>query len=151
VLQLESILTRLTEPYIRTIKQDRRAVLFGLHQCCATGVPPQRFRCAANFYKKLHIRTFCCKKATSYISSSIVFPNMSNVLFSYACILTGQRFVCRYILWPWRVSYPLFVRRNFVVCRHVSLTNQGVPRVKKGCGTLDYTNVQKVLFLPHTA
>jgi hypothetical protein len=28
-----------------------------LEQCSATGVPPQVFRCAANFYKKLYICT----------------------------------------------------------------------------------------------
>jgi hypothetical protein len=38
------------------------------------------------------------------------------------------------------VSYPLFVRRNFVVCRHVTLTNQAVPLVKKVSGTLHQGN-----------
>jgi hypothetical protein len=28
-----------------------------LNQCSASGVPPQGFRCAANLYKKLNIRT----------------------------------------------------------------------------------------------
>jgi hypothetical protein len=31
-----------------------------------------------------------------------------------------------------------------VVCRNVSVTNQSVPRVKKGCGTLTY--VPRILF-----
>jgi hypothetical protein len=30
---------------------------YSLEQCSATGVPPQGFGCAANFYKKLRIRT----------------------------------------------------------------------------------------------
>jgi hypothetical protein len=38
-----------------------------LSQCSATGVPPQGFRCAANFYKKLHIRTFCYKMAIYFL------------------------------------------------------------------------------------
>jgi hypothetical protein len=37
------------------------------------------------------------KKAVCYISASIVFYNMCNVLFSYACILIGQVFIYRYI------------------------------------------------------
>lgn len=41
-------------------------------------------------------------------------------------------------LWPYIVLYRLFVRRNFVVCCHVSLTNEGVPRVEIICGTMLY-------------
>jgi hypothetical protein len=72
------------------------------------------------------------KKAISYISSSIVYSNMCNVLLPYACILIGQVFIYvdTYLL-SCIVSYLLFVRRHFVVCRHVSLINQGVLRVKK--------------------
>lgn len=32
--------------------------------------------------------------------------------------------------------YPLSMKQNFVVCHHVSLTNQGVPQVRKGRETL---------------
>jgi hypothetical protein len=31
-------------------------------QCSATGVPPQGFRCVANFYKKMYIRTLYLEK-----------------------------------------------------------------------------------------
>jgi hypothetical protein len=39
-------------------------------------------------------------------------------------------------LGPSIISYPLFVRRNLVMCRRVPLTYPGVPRVTKVCGTL---------------
>jgi hypothetical protein len=68
-----------------------------LDQCSATGVPPQGFRCAANFYKKLHILTLYLGKGNFYLSSSIVSSNVCNFLFSYACILMGHIFICRYI------------------------------------------------------
>jgi hypothetical protein len=49
-------------------------------------------------------------------------------LFSNACILKGMCMcMCMYVyvyvdtyLWPCIVAYPLFVRRHFVVCRHMS-------------------------------
>jgi hypothetical protein len=40
---------------------------------------------------------------------------------------------------PCIVWYPLIVRQNFVVCRHVCLISYGVSRVKEGYGTLPYT------------
>jgi hypothetical protein len=42
------------------------------------------------------------------------------VMLPYACILTGQAFTRRYILTAMYSLQPHFMRRNFVVCRHVS-------------------------------
>jgi hypothetical protein len=105
-----------------------------LRNRCTAARAATTLQVAANFYKKLHIRTKYLEKGNTYLSSSIVLFDMCNILFSYACILIGQAFICRYM--PCIVSYPLFVRRHFVVCRHVSLTNRCVPRVKKVFGTL---------------
>jgi hypothetical protein len=68
-----------------------------------------RNRCAANFYKELHIRPLWLEKCNilSFLrefvththtgSLSIVLFNMCYVLFSYACFLIGQGFICRHI------------------------------------------------------
>jgi hypothetical protein len=56
---------------------------------------------------------------------------MWNVLFSFACILIGQGFTRDTYSWPCIVLYPLFVRWNFVVCHHVSLTKRVCRRWKK--------------------
>jgi hypothetical protein len=55
----------------------------------------------------------------------------------YTPASTGRGFVSRYMFMVMCVvPYPLSVRRNFVVCRHVSLTNQGVLGLENVCGTL---------------
>jgi hypothetical protein len=43
-----------SETLVTTYKSTRRCCL---DQCFSTGAPPQGFRCATNFYKKLYIRT----------------------------------------------------------------------------------------------
>jgi hypothetical protein len=69
-----------------------------------------------------------CKVVTISISVlqpahtlSIVLFNMCNVLFSYACTLTGQGFICRYIFMVIYSFVPQFREAKFC----------GVPRVKK--------------------
>jgi hypothetical protein len=57
---------------------------------------------------------------------------VSTGLHSYRAIYTHARTHTH--LWPC-ILYPLFVRLNFVVCRQVSLTNQGMLWVKNVCGT----------------
>jgi hypothetical protein len=46
-------------------------------------------------------------------SSSIVLSNMHCVLFSYACILIGQGFICRYIFMAMYSSVPIFREATF--------------------------------------
>jgi hypothetical protein len=53
------------------------------------------------------------KKAISYVSSSIVFSNMCNVLFSYACILIEQVCICRYIFMAVYSFVPPFREATF--------------------------------------
>jgi hypothetical protein len=43
--------------------------------------------------------------------------------------LLGKDLYVDTYVWSFIISYPLFVRRNFVVFRHVSSINKGVPRV----------------------
>jgi hypothetical protein len=83
-------------------------------QCDATGVPPQGFRCAANFGKKLHIRTLWLEKGNFHLSSSMVLSNMCNILFSYACILIGKVFICRYIFMAMYSFVPPFREATFI-------------------------------------
>jgi hypothetical protein len=114
----------------------RNSKVFVVDQCYATSVPLQGFRCAANFYKKLHIHSLELEKRQ--ILSFIIDSFIQHVQCFFMC-LHSYRASYLYVdtyLWSCIISYPLFVRRHFVVCRHVSLTNQGVPRVKKFCGTL---------------
>jgi hypothetical protein len=89
-----------------------------------------RNRCAANLYKKLHIRTLWLEKGNilSFAiripnnahtgSSSIVLFNMCYVLFSYAYTLILQGFICRYIFMAIYSFVPPFSwdEINFVVC-----------------------------------
>jgi hypothetical protein len=113
-------------------KADDANVL--LNKCFAADGLPRGFKCAANFYKKLHICTLYLDKDTISFSwlifvtqthAHILFHHrnfhfMCNVLFSHAYILMVQVYI--YVdtyLWPGTVSYPLLVRRNFVVCRHL--------------------------------
>jgi hypothetical protein len=104
---------------------SKRAV--PLRQFSATGVPPLGFRCAANFYKKLYIRTLSSEKGSilSFVirirntharahththththtgSSSLL---LCAVLFSNACVLIGQGLYVDAYLWPCIVSYLL--------------------------------------------
>jgi hypothetical protein len=68
---------------------------------------------------------------------------MCNVLFSYACIIIGQVFICRYIIMAVYSFMPLFREATFVMCRHVSLSNQGAMGekslqtglMKRSCGS----------------
>jgi hypothetical protein len=69
-------------------------------------------RCAANFCKKLHIHTLYLEMGNSYLSSIVLF-NMCYVLFSYACILIGQVFICRYIFMAMYSFVPLFPEATF--------------------------------------
>jgi hypothetical protein len=74
--------------------------------------PVFRNRCAANSHEKIVYSHVIVRKSnilslaviirntythTHTVSSSIVLLNMCCVLFSYACILRGQVFICRYI------------------------------------------------------
>jgi hypothetical protein len=47
------------------------------------------------------------------------------VLFSYAFILIGQRFMCEYIFMEVYSSVPIFIRQNFVVCCYVCFDKLG--------------------------
>jgi hypothetical protein len=49
----------------------------------------------------------------SYLLSSIVSSNMYNVLFSYACILIGQGFICWYIFMGIHILVPPFREAKF--------------------------------------
>jgi hypothetical protein len=95
-------------------------------QGSATGVPPQGFRCAPYFYKKLYIRKLQFEKddILSFVirirnahthtgSPSIVLFNMCYVLFSYACILFGQGFIYRYIFVAMYNFVPPFREAKF--------------------------------------
>jgi hypothetical protein len=84
-----------------------------LNQCSATDVPPQVSRSAANFYTKLHIHTSYFEKGNSYLPPSIVLSNMCYVLFSYACILLGQVFICRHIFMAMYSFVPPFRQATF--------------------------------------
>jgi hypothetical protein len=58
-----------------------------------------------------------------HFPSSSTYSTLFNtcyVLFPYAWIQKGQGFVFRYIFTAVYSFYPLFVKRNFVVCRRVS-------------------------------
>jgi hypothetical protein len=96
----------------------------------------QGLRCAANFYKKLYIPTLqlqrgnvLCfvirirKKAPAH--SFIISSSVQRVLRFVFVRLHS----CRANTGPCTVSYPLFVRRNFVVFRRVFLTDLFVPPV----------------------
>jgi hypothetical protein len=72
-----------------------------------------RNRRTANLYKKLQIRTLQLEKSNSYLSSSMFLSNMCNVLFSYACILIGQGFICRYIFMAMYSFVPPFREATF--------------------------------------
>jgi hypothetical protein len=81
--------------------------------------------CAANFYKKLFIRTLQLQKGNilHFVirirnkhhtgSSSIVSSNMCYVLFSNVCILIGQGFICRYIFMAMHIFVPPFREAKF--------------------------------------
>jgi hypothetical protein len=56
-------------------------------------------------------------------------------MFSYACILIGQEYICRYIFMTMYSFNPLSVRRKFYGAV-MSLTHYGVPQVEILCGTL---------------
>jgi hypothetical protein len=103
---------------------------FRLDQFSATGVPPQVFRCAANFYNKFYIRMLSLEKGNvlSFVikiryththtythtgSSSIVLSNMCNVVFSYPCSLIGQVFMRRYIFMAMYSFVPPFREATF--------------------------------------
>jgi hypothetical protein len=60
-------------------------------------VPPQDLRCAENFYKKIAYSYVIVRKRQflSFIIDS--FIQHASCLFSYACIVIGQVFICRYI------------------------------------------------------
>jgi hypothetical protein len=62
--------------------------------CRGTLVCRKVFRCVANFYKQLPLRL---GKVSHRPSSLTVSCSMRRVLFSCACILIGQVFICRYI------------------------------------------------------
>jgi hypothetical protein len=49
-------------------------------------------------------------------TSAIVLFNTCYVLFSYTSTPIGRGFICRYVF----IAMYSFVRRNFVVCRHMS-------------------------------
>jgi hypothetical protein len=108
-----------------------------LSQCSATGVAPRGIRRAVIFYKITIFGRYSQEKAIPYLLllefiihshtglSLIVSSSMWYDLFSYVCILIiGQGFICRYVhLVVCGFAHPCFMRRNYVVCRHVSLTN----------------------------
>jgi hypothetical protein len=90
---------------------------------------------------RIFIRNCIClrysyKKAISYISSSIVFSNMCNVLFSYACILIGQVFVCRYIFMVMYSFVPPFREATFCGVPSCVFDKSEFAASEKGCGTL---------------
>jgi hypothetical protein len=128
VLQVQGCIQALGPFWLQfTGLQDYQCPFSFLGQCYATSVPPQGFRCSANFYKKFHIRKLQLEKIMSCLSPIDLF-NTCNVALSYVRILIGHVLTCRYIFMNrFRIfAYPVFVRRHSTACS----TYQGVRRVK---------------------
>jgi hypothetical protein len=78
-------------------------------QCSTTGVPLQVFMCAVKFYKKFYVHILQSERGNILYfmisihnkhtpdASSVVLFYMCYILFLYACVITGQGFVCRYM------------------------------------------------------
>jgi hypothetical protein len=90
------------------------------------------------------------KKAISFVSlviinrnthtgsSSIVLCNIRNVLFSCACILTGQGFTCRYTIMAVYSFVPPFREATFCGVPSRVFDKLGGAAGEKRCGTLIY-------------
>jgi hypothetical protein len=70
-------------------------------------------------------------------SLSIVLFNMCYVLFSYACILIGQGFICRYIFMVMYSSVPAFREAKFCGVPSCVFDKLGCAAGEKSYGTPD--------------
>jgi hypothetical protein len=100
-------------------------LLMSLDQCSATVVPPQGFRCATNFYKKLYIHTLQLEKG-NILSFVIRIRNththwfiIDNFIQHTSCFILirlhsyGQGFICRYIFMAMYTMVPPFCEAKF--------------------------------------
>jgi hypothetical protein len=89
------------------------------------GVPPHVFRRATNFYTKFAYSHVVVRKGQFL---SFIVDTFIEYCFVFICPLSYRAsiFMDSFL--------PILFRQHFVVCRHVPLTNQGVPRVEKVAG-----------------
>jgi hypothetical protein len=109
----KSDFTFLTAKGLDSRLEERSKIVFEdrvLKQCSSADVPRRR---KVSSVPRIFIKSciFAC------------YPTCVMFCFHMPAFLWGKDLYIDTYLWPRLVSYTLFVRRNFVVCRHVSLTN----------------------------